>query len=42
MRPKIICHMITSIDGRLLTDRFTPPAGVTDYTRFLWARYQEA
>lgn len=34
--------MITSIDGRLLTDRFTPPAGVTDHRRFLWARYQEA
>ncbi|WBU60568.1 dihydrofolate reductase family protein [Paracoccus albus] len=42
MRPKIICHMITSIDGRLLTDRFEPPAGVTDYNAFLWARYEEA
>jgi riboflavin biosynthesis pyrimidine reductase len=25
-RPKIICHMATSIDGRLLVDRWTPPA----------------
>ncbi|MGA3891803.1 dihydrofolate reductase family protein [Ralstonia nicotianae] len=24
MRPKIICHMIGSIDGRLLSDRWTP------------------
>lgn len=24
MRPKIICHMIGSIDGRLLPDRWTP------------------
>jgi 5-amino-6-(5-phosphoribosylamino)uracil reductase len=24
-RPKIICHMATSIDGRLLADRWTPP-----------------
>jgi riboflavin biosynthesis pyrimidine reductase len=26
MRPKIICHMMSSIDGRLLVDRWTPPA----------------
>jgi riboflavin biosynthesis pyrimidine reductase len=26
MRPKIICHMVPSIDGRLLVDRWTPPA----------------
>lgn len=26
MRPKIICHMVSSIDGRLLPDRWTPPA----------------
>jgi 5-amino-6-(5-phosphoribosylamino)uracil reductase len=26
MRPKIICHMVSSIDGRLLVDRWTPPA----------------
>lgn len=24
MRPKIICHMIGSIDGRLMSDRWTP------------------
>jgi 5-amino-6-(5-phosphoribosylamino)uracil reductase len=26
MRPTIICHMISSIDGRLLHNRWTPPA----------------
>ncbi len=26
MRPRIVCHMIGSIDGRLLVDRWTPPA----------------
>src|SRR5260221_11976916 len=26
MRPKIICHMMSSIDGRLLADRWTAPA----------------
>lgn len=26
MRPYIICHMVTSIDGRLHPSRFTPPA----------------
>lgn len=26
MRPKIICHMISSIDGRLQPSRWTPPA----------------
>lgn len=26
MRPKIICHMVSSVDGRLLVDRWTPPA----------------
>jgi hypothetical protein len=26
MRPRIICHMVSSIDGRLLADRWTPPA----------------
>ncbi|AYM91018.1 5-amino-6-(5-phosphoribosylamino)uracil reductase [Serratia sp. 3ACOL1] len=26
MRPKIICHMISSVDGRLLVERWTPPA----------------
>jgi len=30
MRPKIICHMVSSIDGRLLVDRWTPPAGDVD------------
>ncbi len=26
MRPYIICHMVTSIDGRLHPSRFTAPA----------------
>lgn len=26
MRPKIICHMVSSIDGRLLAERWTPLA----------------
>ncbi|HYD69300.1 dihydrofolate reductase family protein [Azospirillum sp.] len=26
MRPKIICHMVSSIDGRLLVDRWSSPA----------------
>lgn len=26
MRPKIICHMVSSIDGRLLPERWTPPS----------------
>jgi riboflavin biosynthesis pyrimidine reductase len=26
MRPKIICHMMSSIDGRLFVDRWTTPA----------------
>src|SRR5271157_203817 len=26
MRPKIICHMMSSIDGRLLADRWSAPA----------------
>ena len=30
MRPKIICHMVTSIDGRLLPDRWTYPANGAD------------
>ena len=29
MRPKITCHMITSLDGRLLPSRWTDPAGGT-------------
>jgi 5-amino-6-(5-phosphoribosylamino)uracil reductase len=30
MRPKIICHMVSSIDGRLLVDRWTPPPSGVD------------
>ncbi|MEQ9914411.1 dihydrofolate reductase family protein [Pectobacterium polaris] len=30
MRPKIICHMISSVDGRLQVERWTAPAKGTD------------
>ncbi|WP_074078475.1 dihydrofolate reductase family protein [Microvirga massiliensis] len=30
MRPKIICHMVSSVDGRLLVERWTPPAAGID------------
>ncbi len=30
MRPRIICHMVSSIDGRLLVERWTAPAGKAD------------
>jgi len=30
MRPKIICHMISSVDGRLHVERWTPPSAGTD------------
>jgi hypothetical protein len=39
MRPKIICHMVSSIDGRLLVDRWTPPAAGVDEDIVL--RYDE-
>lgn len=25
MKPKVICHMMSSVDGRLIADRWTPP-----------------
>lgn len=30
MRPKIICHMISSVDGRLHVERWTPPPTGTE------------
>ncbi|URD39559.1 RibD family protein [Methylobacterium tardum] len=33
MRPKIICHMVTSIDGKLHPSRFTVPAAGVDAAR---------
>lgn len=33
MRPKIICHMVSSIDGRLHPSRYTAPAAGVDGTR---------
>src|ERR687884_672050 len=40
MRPKIICHMMSSIDGRLLVDRWTAPAAGIDPGR-LRRHYEE-
>ncbi len=40
MRPKIICHMITSIDGRLLVDRWTAPAA--GISRHMLSRYYDS
>jgi len=40
MRPTIICHMVSSIDGRLLVDRWTPPASGVDRVR-LRRHYEE-
>src|SRR4051812_25874639 len=33
MRPEIICHMVSSIDGRLLAERFSSPAAGVDGAR---------
>ncbi|HEV2543035.1 MAG TPA: RibD family protein [Methylobacterium sp.] len=33
MRPKIICHMVTSVDGKLHPSRFTVPASGVDMAR---------
>ncbi|AHG64127.1 dihydrofolate reductase family protein [Advenella mimigardefordensis] len=41
MRPKIICHMIGSIDGRLLSNRWTPLPEGTD-TGTVLKVYEEA
>lgn len=40
MRPKIICHMISSIDGRLHPDRWTDPVDGADKDTLL-ACYEE-
>jgi hypothetical protein len=40
-RPRIVCHMLTSVDGRLLVDRWTPPASGIDADR-LRRHYDEA
>lgn len=40
MRPKVICHMVSSIDGRLQVDRWTPPASGQSKGR-LHAHYEE-
>lgn len=39
MRPRIICHMIASVDGRLLVDRWTDPASSGSRTALL-AQYE--
>lgn len=40
MRPRIVCHMVTSIDGKLHPSRFSPPAEGVDGER-LRAHYEE-
>lgn len=35
MKPKIICHMISSVDGRLLTDRWSNPYDGTEKDKLL-------
>lgn len=37
MRPRVICHMMSSVDGRLLTDRWSPPVGDVSFQDFLAA-----
>lgn len=40
MRPKIICHMVSSIDGRLVSSRWTRPARGIDADQ-LWQYYED-
>lgn len=40
MRPKIICHMVSSIDGRLIADRWTDPAAGL-HRKTLLAHYED-
>lgn len=40
MRPKIICHMVSSVDGRLLVNRWSQPARGED-RRALLDQYEE-
>ena len=40
MRPRIVCHMVSSIDGRLLPDRWTQPAQGVDRAA-LFRHYDE-
>lgn len=35
MKPKIICHMISSVDGRLLTDRWSKPFDGTEKDKLM-------
>lgn len=35
MKPKVICHIMSSVDGRLLDNRWTQPFGETDKTELL-------
>ncbi|MDQ8014568.1 MAG: dihydrofolate reductase family protein [Flavobacterium nitrogenifigens] len=34
-RPKVICHMMSSVDGRLLTARWTKPFSGTDFKQYV-------
>ncbi len=40
MKPKIICHMISSVDGRLLTDRWSKPFDGTEKDRLMDIYYE--
>lgn len=43
MRPRIICHMISSVDGRLLPSRWTPLVDETrDNAQVISERYEQA
>lgn len=39
MKPKIICHMISSVDGRLLTDRWSNPFDGTEKDKVMNTYY---
>lgn len=40
MKPKIICHMISSVDGRLITDRWTKPFDGTEQDKVIESYYK--
>lgn len=39
MKPTIICHMISSVDGRLLSDRWTKPFDGTEHGNLIQSYY---
>ena len=40
MKPEIICHIMSSVDGRLLPSRWTPPFDGTDPSKLFKARHR--